>query len=125
MQRFVRTTTGLWIGLPGCLEAFDELAKRFVLAASAADRKTILREAEDAWDKVSVSSDRKSAEIYVKVMRKMTDKGVDDFLPGEITRVEGLRKGKLAKDKKDEMERRMNILMSFQQVGTTTKKSEL
>lgn len=123
MQRFVRTKTGLWIGLPGCLEAFDGLAKRFVDAtSSSADRKAILREAEDAWDKLTVASDRKSAEIYVKLMRKMTDKGPTDFIPGEIARVDGLRKGKLTKDKKEDMERRLNILMSFQE---SNKKTEL
>lgn len=72
---------------------------------------------------MSLSSERKSAEVYVKVMRKIIEKG-DDFLSSEVSRVDTLSKGKLAKEKKDEMERRLNILMSFQ--GTkTNQKSEL
>lgn len=114
MQRFIRSTSGLWIGLPGCLEDFDALAKRFSMATSAAGRKTILREAEDAWDKLTLNSERKSAEVYVKVMRKMIEKGAADFLPSEVSRVEGLKQSKLTKEKKEEMERRINILQSFQ-----------
>lgn len=113
MQRFVSSTSGLWIGLPGCLEVFDGLANRFVAASSPSDRKEILRQSEDEWDKVSLGSERKSAEVYVKVMRKMLEKG-NDFLQSELSRVDTLRKGKLAKEKKDEMERRVNILQSFQ-----------
>ena len=109
MQRFVSSIGGLWVGLPGCLEAFDELAKRFMATTSSSDRKEILRQAEDEWDKVSLNSERKSAEVYVKVMRKMLDKG-DDFLRSELSRVDALRKGKLAQEKKDEMEKRVNIL---------------
>lgn len=113
MQRFVSSTSGLWVGLPGCLEAFDGLAKRFMATTSSSDRKEILRQAEDEWDKVSLGSERKSAEVYVKVMRKMIEKG-DGFLMSELSRVDALRKGNLAKEKKEEMERRVNILLSFQ-----------
>lgn len=46
----------------------DSLAKLFVEAKqNPSDRKVILRQAEDAWDQVSLASDRKSAEVYVKV----------------------------------------------------------
>lgn len=121
MQRFVSSTSGLWIGLPGCMEAFDALAKRFTTASSPSDRKEILRQSEDEWDKVSLGSERKSAEVYVKVMRKILEKG-DGFLASELSRVNALSKGKLAKEKKDEMDRRLNILMSFQ---PTNQKTEL
>ena len=125
MMRFVRQTSGQWIGLPGCLEVFDSLAKQFVAAKqSPSDRKVILRQAEDAWDNVSLASERKSAEVYVKVMRKLIEKG-DDFLKSEQTRVEGLRQGKLSQDKKDDMERRLNILQSFQPLKKVDQKSEL
>lgn len=119
MQRFVSSTSGLWIGLPGCLEVFDGLANRFVAASNPSDRKEILRQAEDEWDKVSLTSERKSAEVYVKVMRKMLEKG-NDFLGSELSRVDTLRKGKLSKEKKDEMDRRLNILQSFQMANPTT-----
>jgi len=125
MMRFVRQTSGQWIGLPGCLEVFDSLSKQFVAAKqSPSDRKVILRQAEDAWDKVSLASERKSAEVYVKVMRKLIEKG-DDFLKSEQARIEGLRQGKLSQDKKDDMERRLNILQSFQPLNKADQKTEL
>ena len=119
IQRFISSNSGLWIGLPGCLEVFDGLAHRFI--ATASDRKEILRQAEDEWDKVTLNSERKSAEVYVKVMRKILEKG-NDFLPSELSRVQTLSKGNLAQEKKDEMERRLNILTSFQ---PSNKKTEL
>ena len=93
-------------------------------ASGTPNRKEILRQAEEAWDKlVSGGQDRKSAEVYVKVMRKILEKG-DDFLRSETERVDSLRKGaKITGDKKAEMERRLNILQSFQPVETN--KSEL
>ena len=121
MQRFIRSSTGLWIGLPGCLEAFDSLAARFAATHGSSGRKEILRQAEDALDKVGSDSERKSADIYVKVMRKILEKG-DAFLQSEIARVENLRSGKLSKEKKEDMERRLNILHSFQ---STAQKTEL
>ena len=124
LQRFVGSKSGLWIGLPGCLEPFDILAQNFMAASGTPNRKEILRQAEEAWDKlVSGGQDRKSAEVYVKVMRKILEKG-DDFLRSETERVDSLRKGaKITGDKKAEMERRLNILQSFQPVETN--KSEL
>ena len=53
-------------------------------------------------------------------MRKMIEKG-DDFLKSEQARVEGLRQGKLSQEKKDDMERRLNILQSFQPLESPKK----
>ena len=124
MQRFIRSTSGLWIGLPGCLETFDDLAKRFSQSKNVSDRKTILREAEDVWDKVTLNSERKSAEIYVKLMRKMVEKGAADYVTAEVIRVEGLRNGKLTASKKEDMEKRLNIIQSFK-LNTDDKSDEL
>lgn len=119
LQRFISSNSGLWIGLPGCLEAFDALAQRFTATSNVSDRKEILRQSENEWDKVTLNSERKSAEVYVKVMRKIVEKG-DEFLGSELSRVETLMKGSLAKEKKEEMERRLNILSSFQQPSQKT-----
>lgn len=119
MQRFIRSNTGLWIGLPGCLESFDALAGQFAATHDSSDRKEILRQAEDALGNVSLDGERKSADIYVKVMRKIVEKG-DAFLQSELARVENLRKGKLSKEKKEEMDRRLNILHSFQPTAWKT-----
>jgi endoplasmic reticulum protein 29 len=45
-------------------------------------------------------------------MRKVVDKG-DEFVSTEMTRVQNLLQGKITKDKKEEMQYRVNILQSF------------
>lgn len=112
LKKFIRSKSGVYIGLPGCLETFDKLAKQFAEEKSLEGRKKILREAEDLWDKAEGNQDQKSSEVYVKVMRKVIEKG-DEFLTNESSRVENVLKGKVSKDKKEEMQYRVNILQSF------------
>lgn len=112
LKKFIRSKSGVYIGLPGCLEKFDKLAKKFAEEKSIDGKKKILREAEDLWDKAKGNQDHKSAEVYVKVMRKVIEKG-DEFLTTESSRVENILKGKVNKDKKEEMQYRVNILQSF------------
>lgn len=72
----------------------------------------MLRKTEDLWDKTTGKSNQKSAEIYVKTMRKILEKD-DSFTESEIKRIENILKGKLSKEKQTEMQQRINILQSF------------
>ncbi|KAL1453659.1 hypothetical protein WDU94_009980, partial [Cyamophila willieti] len=73
---FVRSKdTGIWIGAPGCLQDFDRLAKQFIQSRCPHQRKGLLKSAEDLWDNVQTQSARKSAEVYVKTMRKLVEIG--------------------------------------------------
>ncbi|KAL0267121.1 UNVERIFIED_CONTAM: hypothetical protein PYX00_009476 [Menopon gallinae] len=112
IQKFIRLNSGVYIGLPGCLEEFDKLALEFMKDTNNEKRKKILRVTEDLWDKTTGKSKQKSAEIYVKSMRRILDKG-DDFTDTEIRRVENVLKGKISKEKIAEMQYRINILQSF------------
>ncbi|CAG2055073.1 unnamed protein product [Timema podura] len=112
LKKFVRSKSGIHIGLPGCLETFDKLSVRFV-SGNQEQRKSILKEAEAQWDKTNGSTDQNVAEVYVKTMRKILDKGTT-FIETELKRVQNLIGGKVSKDKKDELQRRLNILQSFQ-----------
>nr|CAD7398705.1 unnamed protein product [Timema cristinae] len=112
LKKFVRSKSGIHIGLPGCLETFDKLSVRFV-SGNQEQRKSILKEAEAQWDKTNGSTDQNVAEVYVKTMRKILDKGAA-FIETELKRVQNLIGGKVSKDKKDELQRRLNILQSFQ-----------
>lgn len=107
--------TGLYLGCAGCLEKFDKLVEEFMLSSDAKERKKKLRVAEDLWDKISSLTEAKSAEIYVKSMRKVIEKG-EDFVPKEVERVEKLLKAKMTKEKQDELQKRINILQSFKVV---------
>jgi len=113
IKKFIRTKSYVHIGLPGCLEAFDKIAAKFSQATDPDVKKALLREAEDLWDNTTGRADQKTAEVYVKTMRKALDKG-DDFVSNELKRVQSLAKGKISKEKKEEMQQRINILQSFQ-----------
>lgn len=113
IKKFIRTKSNVHIGLPGCLEAFDKIAAKFSQVHDPEVKKALLREAEDLWDKTTGRADQKTAEVYVKTMRKALDKG-DDFVPNELKRVQSLAKGKMSKEKKEEVQQRINILQSFQ-----------
>jgi len=113
IKKFIRAKSNVHIGLPGCLEAFDKIAAKFSQAIDPDVKKALLREAEDLWDNTTGRADQKTAEVYVKTMRKALDKG-DDFVSNELKRVQSLAKGKISKEKKEEMQQRINILQSFQ-----------
>ena len=55
----------VWIGLNGCLEAFDKIAQD--LSNGAIDIDAALQQATAEQAKVTAESDKKSAEIYVRV----------------------------------------------------------
>lgn len=105
----------MYLGCAGCLENFDKLAEEFMQTSDIQERKKKLRLAEDLWDKITSLTEQKSAEIYVKSMRKVIEKN-DDFVPKELERVEKLLKGKITKEKQDELQKRINILQSFKVV---------
>lgn len=94
------------------MEEFDKIAIEFSKETSTEKRKQLLRKMEDLWDKINGKSNQKSAEIYVKTMRKILDKG-NDFTENELKRIHNILKGKLSKEKTIEMQHRVNILQSF------------
>lgn len=112
LKKFIRRHSEVYIGLQGCLEVFDRIADKFIATENLNERKSLLREAEDEWDKIKSQSDQKIAETYVKIMRRVVEKG-SDFIDLEKTRVRGVMAGQITKEKRDEMEGRLNILKSF------------
>ncbi|OWF42383.1 endoplasmic reticulum resident protein 29-like [Mizuhopecten yessoensis] len=112
VKKFLMKESGLWLGLPSCLEDYDKKVKDF-LQASADKRPGILATAEGDASKETDESTKRSAEIYVKTMKKILEKG-DTFVNSEITRVEKLKDGKVSDKKKEQLNERLNILTSFQ-----------
>ena len=78
------------------------------------DRKSILSESENLISDLGRDEKAKSAksEIYIKIMKKVISEG-DAFVAYEIDRVRKVLAGKLTPDKKEEMEKRLNVLRSF------------
>lgn len=101
----------MWLGLPSCLEDFDKLVAEFHKAPK--DKKSdILAKAEELTNTYTTEKDKKSAEVYVKTLKKLVE--TPDFVDTEIKRVEKLKDGKVSDKKKEQLNDRLNILTSFQ-----------
>jgi len=116
IKKFVIKETGLWLGLPACIEEFDKIVKRFLATRLTDERQSILAEAVTEKDRIAESGDpvaKERAEVYVKTMQKIMDVG-EKFVSQELTRVEKLSDGKVSEKKKTQLKDRASILTSFQ-----------
>lgn len=107
----VQIFVGLWLGLPSCLEDFDKLVAEFQKTPD--DKKPdLLKKAEELASKYTSEKEKKSAEIYIKTLKKLVE--TPNFVDTEIKRVEKLKDGKVSEKKKEQLNERLNILTSFQ-----------
>ncbi|XP_029194044.2 endoplasmic reticulum resident protein 29-like [Acropora muricata] len=112
LSKFVKTNTRLWIGLPSCVERFDKLAEN-LLASDSSSYGGIIEKAEKALEETTDEKEKSSGEIYVKIMKKIQEKGVE-YVDTETTRVQKLLKDKITDKKKELFKKRLDILSSFQ-----------
>ncbi|XP_071790383.1 endoplasmic reticulum resident protein 29-like [Asterias amurensis] len=108
---FVQEHSGLWIGRESCIESFDNIIKEFI-NGDEMKQNLLLEKAAEEKEKLELQDEKKSAEIYVKVMRKILEKG-KEFVILEIERVKKLLKEKVSDAKKKTFEAKLNILSSF------------
>jgi len=113
IKKFLIRETGMWIGLPGCVEEFDVLVKEFFKASSDSDKKSILGRARTQADAIADEPKKGRATYYVKTLEKIVEKG-NDFVDGELKRVEKLADGKVSDNKKAQLKEKASILTSFQ-----------
>jgi endoplasmic reticulum protein 29 len=104
---------GLWIGLPACIEEFDGYIREFFQSSDADHRTGVIKKAEEAAAAITKEDVKERADVYVKTFQKILEKG-DEFVPGELDRVERLREGKVSEKKKELLKARASILTSFQ-----------
>ncbi|VEN62140.1 unnamed protein product [Callosobruchus maculatus] len=110
LKKFIRDHTNIYLGLPGCLEAFDKLAEKFM---ESKDKKTIYKEAEMEANKLKNEREKTTAKTYLKFMEKVQNTS-STFVTLEIKRLEKIiNEGKVSQKKKDEISRKLNILKSF------------
>ncbi|CAF1189427.1 unnamed protein product [Adineta steineri] len=115
LKQFLSQHTNLWFGLPGTLESLDRLAREYFDVSSANDetnQKTLLEKAREQVKGFVDKKEQKSGESYIKIMEAVAKQGVD-FLKREGRRVQNLLKGKITDTKKEELQHRSNILLSF------------
>ncbi|KAL5017383.1 hypothetical protein ScPMuIL_006972 [Solemya velum] len=112
IKKFIMRESGLWLGLPACLEDYDKVISKF-FKANGKDREAILAQAEADAAKIEDETQKASADMYIKTLKKVLEKG-DEFVESEIKRVEKLKDGKVSDKKKEQLRDRLNILTSFQ-----------
>ena len=103
--------TGLWLGLPGCLEQFDSHVKVFI-QASESNRIEIAKRAEEEAKELQTDAQKLAGEMYAKTMWKIIEKGWG-FVKQEKERLEKLQSGKISDKKKEQIGNRLNILTQF------------
>jgi len=112
LSKFVKTNSRLWIGLPNCIEKFDKLAEA-LLASDISGYADIIQKAEKVLEESTDDKEKATGDIYVKIMKKIQEKGVD-YVDSEVARVQKLLKDKITDKKKDQFKKRLDILTSFQ-----------
>ncbi|CAF2828493.1 unnamed protein product [Rotaria sp. Silwood2] len=115
LKRFLSQHTNLWFGLPGTIEELDRLAQEFFYASSNNDenaQKSVLERARKQVKQLVDKKEQRSGEWYVKIMESVVKQGTE-FLKREGRRVQNLLKEKIINEKKEELQNRANILLSF------------
>ncbi|CAH1953493.1 unnamed protein product [Acanthoscelides obtectus] len=119
LKKFIRDHSNIYLGLPGCLEAFDKIAEKFM---ESKEKKTVYKAAEEEANKLKNEREKDLAKTYLKYMDKVLNSS-SAFVTLEIKRLEKiLSGGKISQKKKEEISRRLNVLKSF---SPTNAKTEL
>ena len=113
LRKFLRKYSDVYISFEDCLETFDRIVDRFLRTEDKKARENMITEAQNEKEKLRMPQDKESAEIYVKLMEKILEKGVG-FVAQENARVRNLLENpKLVDAKKKSMKTKLNILKSF------------
>lgn len=111
LKLWAKETTGVWIGLDGCVEVFDTIAVHYSNGdISAADGA---KQTEAALAEVADDADKtKAGTMYKRIFEKISEKG-PGFAVSEAARVKKLTQSKVSDAKKANLKLRINILASF------------
>jgi len=94
----------------GRVDAYDAAAKTFM--TSTDQRDAMIADVTKSTAGESDPEYKKSGEYYVKVMKKVLEKG-ESYVTNEIARLQRMLSGTMTAEKKDSMFRRKNILGQF------------
>nr|XP_033812410.1 endoplasmic reticulum resident protein 29 [Geotrypetes seraphini] len=111
IQRWLKGK-GIYLGMEGCLEEFDNLALEFVSTVKEEERQSLLKKGQSQLENMP-KEEQKVAGLYLKIMNKILEQG-DGFAAAEVERLTKLIKDKMSDGKKQELQQRLNVLSSFQ-----------
>lgn len=113
-KKFLKRKSGIWLGLPGCIEEFDALADEFM---ENSDQLPNLNDILEKVEKMVTNlPDEKviSGEKYLKFMKLIISKG-KGFISSEEERLTKLlADSNLRQEKSQDLTKTLNILRSFQ-----------
>jgi len=114
IKSFLRQHTGIYLPLAGCIESLDALADKILATQDKDMWAKIMKEAEAEAAKLGGEGEkqRKRADLYVKIMKKIISDGLG-FAEKESARTKKLLEGKITEAKKAELGEKINILRSF------------
>ena len=73
---FIRKNTGIRFVLEKCLTDFDDLAEKFMITGDKSERQTLLEAAQVKANELKAADEKKSADIYVKLMQRVVERGI-------------------------------------------------
>jgi hypothetical protein len=124
LARWLSQRSKFYMGVPGTIQAFYWLARKFVVDAKLADdedqfRSDVLAEAGETLEALmrEVSSEEYTelGKYYLKTMERVVERG-DDYIIEEVSRLEELVSGggpNLSQEKRQNLQKRVNILHNF------------
>jgi hypothetical protein len=124
------------MGVPGTIQAFYDMARKFVLDVRKADDPVQFRAdvlAQTGELVTTIDNELKQEEYtemaryYVKTMERITERG-EEYVMAEISRLEELVGGediKLSMEKRQSLQKRVNILHNFVTFPEKVHKDEL
>jgi len=121
IKAFIKKHSNIRLLLDYCVQELDEIANKFP-DASKDQQKKMIEDAKKKASALTLEKDKKSAQVYVKIMEKALERG-NIFFDSEHERVKNILSGKVTDAKKSELQGRINILQSF--LVSKSKKEEL
>ena len=111
LRRFLKRKTGLWLGLPGCIEELDKLATGFG-RNSGKDQQKMIKKTEEIIKNFTSNAKVSIGKHYLKIMQIVQVQG-DKYITTEIDRLSKLLPTKLSNEKYKDLRKSLNILKSF------------
>ncbi|XP_016958832.1 protein windbeutel [Drosophila biarmipes] len=118
LKAFVNANTPYYIGPDGCIKEFNDALKNYVNFPDEKQLK-LIEELQAKQEQLTTEEAQQNGRAYLIYMRKIHELGYD-FLEDETKRLLRLKASKVSEGKREELQKKLNILDAFQ-VSKVTK----